>query len=275
MANKLQANQISTSSSSWYYRLRALQGKYGITKTSDAGITAGARATYSQYNTFINALNGLQSNTFLAYAQWSSYKPTTVSSGTKITESSQKTKIENMLTSLEAVNANYINYSERTVTECTDDTDCIAYGDNSDWTDNSADAREHDYTTNTDGCIVNYVCEDYGDNGVDGHNDTADWCGVCTDNCGGCPEIDCDCTDDGTYFDYGDDSYNGHEGVYDVDADNGDCGDYDDCNDDMCPVDVLECGKECEDCENCSDDSYNGDDTDNYVDSDITYGVAP
>ena len=118
--DKISAIQISTDSSSWYQRLRAIQKKtptiaHGTTtipQTADPIIISGSAASALSINDFINALNSLQSNVFLSYANWNSYKPAIINRGTLISSSDQQQKINNMLTSLENICANYQTYGQ-------------------------------------------------------------------------------------------------------------------------------------------------------------------
>lgn len=153
MATKIQASQISTSTSSWYSRLRTIQGKtpktphYStkITQTTDPGITSGNSLTATSVNNFITALNALQSNTILSYASWSTYKPSAVTAGTLASQANVYTKINNMLTSLEALNSNYSTNS--------------VYSNN----DNAIYTNYYDYG---DTCQVYQTNSTYGDNGT-------------------------------------------------------------------------------------------------------------
>ena len=189
MATQIKATQISTSTTSWYQRLRTLQGKTPavphqstkIIKTTDAGISAGNKITAANMNTFINALNGLQSNLILQYANWPSYAPVTVTAGKKISLSDTYTQINNMLTSLEALNANYSTNS------------VYADNDNAIYSNNVNDGNEcgHNSTDTTYGhngtntvntingedciiCVTDNVCVTYNQNGA---YDAWNYCG--------------------------------------------------------------------------------------------------
>ena len=113
MATTIQATQISTNTSSWYQSIRKIQAKtnqyYGttskMTQTSDPAITAGSKATATHMNNFLTALNALQNNTFLAYADWSK-KVTSVTAGSKIS-STTKSNIDATIASLKQICSNY------------------------------------------------------------------------------------------------------------------------------------------------------------------------
>ncbi len=112
MAGTIKASQISNDSTSWYQRLRTVQGRirtsHGssnfITKTADPNIASGSAAKAADMNAFITALKSVQSNPFLALAAWSSYPVNNVSAGTTIKEQGN---IDLLLTSLESICSNY------------------------------------------------------------------------------------------------------------------------------------------------------------------------
>lgn len=142
MATTIQAAQISTNSTSWYQKLRKIQAKtnkyYGtttkMTQTTDPAITAGSKATAEQMNAFLTALNGIKSNEFLAYADWTK-QVNSVTAGTKI-ESSVKSNIDTILTSLQGICSQYsteqYNYCSTTpyynCSDYTTYTNCPDYG---------------------------------------------------------------------------------------------------------------------------------------------------
>lgn len=113
MATQLKATQISTNTNSWYQQLRKIQAKtnqyFGttakMTQTSDPAIAAGSKATAAQVNTFLTALNNVQSNTFLSKADWSK-KVASVTKTTKINES-VKNNIDATLTALHKICSQY------------------------------------------------------------------------------------------------------------------------------------------------------------------------
>ena len=154
MATKINASQISTNTSSWYQRLRTIQGNIDtsflsgtkITQTTDAGLTAGKSIKATDMNTFINALNDLQSNTFLSLADWTN-KPATVTAGTAIDEETY-TDINTTLTALEGICSNYGTKS--TYTNCSDNYVCSDTGCSTTHCSQTANSTNtNSYSTNT------------------------------------------------------------------------------------------------------------------------------
>lgn len=162
MATKINASQISTSTGSWYQRLRTIQGNIDtsflsgtkISKTTDAGLTAGKTIKATDMNTFINALNGLQSNTFLSLADWTN-KPATVTAGKAIDDETYN-DINSTLTALEGICSNYgtkttYSYSEKpnTCYNCTNLSTYTNYADHNKCTDTGCKTTECSKTSNS------------------------------------------------------------------------------------------------------------------------------
>lgn len=284
MATQISASQISTNTSSWYQRLRTIQGKtpttaHGstmITKTTDPALTSGTAATAAQINSLVNAINGLQSNVFLSYANWSSYKPSTVSQNTLISSENTYTKINNMLSSLESINANYSTYGEYNqscpeYTQNATNTNCPDYSNQTNYVTNTNYSTDGDNTTNTVNSVQFTSCsvcgtDSYdgvdGEDGQNGYNGEQDICsedddrGTCSDDSdedqcyesdseadshGFCPDInDYICGDDGV------DSHDNRCSINGVDANNS--------------VDSDEGYDGHDGTVDCSRESYNGDD---------------
>lgn len=184
MATQVKASQISYGNSgSWYKRLYALQSKFGATLNANTTISSGSQITASNMNTFINRLNALQSNPYGSYANWTSYKPATVTAGTKITASTTYNKINNMLTSLESLNANCTNHDE---TDYGNWSNCGDYNDCSDYTYNNPACDECGANSyDGDGCDDEYGSGHYNFSGDCAYlsncpGDCEDWsdCGV-------------------------------------------------------------------------------------------------
>lgn len=197
MAEKILASQIDGSTSgSWYTKLKTVQSKLGISQTT-ATVSAGTVATATTMNTFINRLNAVQSNKYGAYAAWSSYKPSTVSVGNKITQSTTYTKINNMLSSLQSICAN--NYT--VLSGYTDDSNCGDYSEDATNSENGdCNTRSCDYCSDESA---------YDENGVSygTFTDNSDWSDEsddsdiwgCADDRFGNDQNECDYTFDGCW----------------------------------------------------------------------------
>lgn len=244
MAIQILASQINGStSSSWYYRLKAVQSKLKIATTT-ATFTAGTSATASTMNTFINRLNNIQTNTYGSYANWGSYKPSTVTQHKLISQSSTYTKINNMLTSLESICAN----NHTVLSGYSEDSNC---GDNSDDSTNSE--LDLCYTTVCDYCSDESA---YDENGVSyGTNtDNPDW----TDN-----------TFDSEIWGCSDDRFGNDQ--FDCDRSMDGCWDYTDHS-----IEGTSCGNDTTNAEDsqsdgCTNDSYDSEDV---TSGNSTYGVV-
>lgn len=167
MASKIQASQISyASNGSWYKRLYTLKSRFGANNDANVSITAGTKVTHSDMNSFINKLNALENNTFGAYAAWGVYKPSTVTQNSQIAAATM-TKIENMLQSLEALNANNTTESVATYSTC------------GDCTTNNTDSQECEtnatYNTDSQSCSTYSTCGTESTWGAD--------CDTCNDYC--------------------------------------------------------------------------------------------
>lgn len=246
MANDLMKNeQISQASGGWYPRLRAIQKKTPIgyreeetiQQTNDPNILEGAFFTADQVNAFITALtsNNVRNNEFLSYADWNLYTPAKVNRGSVPSAANTYDKINNMLTSLEAINAKYVDEDCTTAVQSTE-TPCYDYTTEThyeecedcepnctDYTNNSKDEQDATYNNDEghtvftvheedvdDGECVEYEnvtcirtlipCEDYGDVHIP-CEDCQDECTVICSDFGGHYSQQCEHENKCTYCD--------------------------------------------------------------------------
>ena len=125
MSNKkvIYASQISTDISSWYQRLRRIQGDTDksflsstkIAQSTDPNITQGSVLKAVDMNTFLQSLNNLQSNEFLKEADWTSKLDSVTSN--QIAQLQNFNDVNTLLTSLEAICSNYGTKSTYSYTE--------------------------------------------------------------------------------------------------------------------------------------------------------------